>query len=415
VKGVVRTNKHKTASRQRQSALAPHGGERVGVRGKRRGHAPALTLISAVITSALLSACGSTPTKRDGAIERAERPARVTKAPSSSVSSPRTSRGGGYYLDDGPGESPPADIDSIPDAVPRFEPLHRGAMRPYVVMGQSYTPMTELTPYKARGSASWYGRRYHGKQTSSGEIYDMYSMTAAHPVLPIPSYVRVTNVTNGKSVVVRVNDRGPFIDSRLIDLSYTAAHRVGVLAGGSALVEVESILPDASGPSGTMVAVAPPTRWRAPPPKPAVPAAAPVLAASAPELSAQPDPILAIAAAAREPVPSGRPLGEPADPQQAAPVSISTETALLGFNRPAPADATGVYLQLGAFGSKENAESYLARAKLQVEWAAQLLHLFPRDGMYRVHAGPYASSSEARVAAERIASALGTRPVVVTR
>jgi rare lipoprotein A len=416
----VRTNKHTTASRQRQPALAPQRGERVGVRGRRRGHAPALsTIIAATIVSAVLTACGSTPTKRDGPIDRAERPARVTKAPSSSPSppsSPRASRGGGYYLDDGPGDSPPADIDTIPDAVPRLEPLHRGAMRPYVVMGQSYTPMTELTPYKARGSASWYGRRYHGKQTSSGELYDMYSMTAAHPVLPIPSYVRVTNVTNGKSVVVRVNDRGPFIDSRLIDLSYTAAHRIGVLAGGSALVEVESILPDASGPSGTMMAVAPPSRWRAPPARPAAPAPAPVLAASAPELSAQPDPILAIAAAAREPAPSGRPLGEPAtDPQQAAPVSISTETALLGFNRPAPAEATGVYLQLGAFGSKENAESYLARAKLQVEWAAQLLHLFPRDGMYRVHAGPYATSSEARLAAERIALALGSRPLVVTR
>jgi rare lipoprotein A len=114
-------------------------------------------------------------------------------------------------------------------------------------------------------------------------------------------------------------------------------------------------------------------------------------------------------------VPSGRPLGEPAPDAQQAPVVISTETALLGFNRPAPVDATSVYLQLGAFGSKENAESYLARAKVQVEWAAQLLHLFPRDGMYRVHAGPYASSSEARLAAERIASALGTRPLVVTR
>jgi rare lipoprotein A len=412
------TNKYEKGSRQRQPALAPHGGERVGVRGRRVGCASphVQAIIAATIVCTVLSACGSAPTKRDGPIDRAERPARVGNAPSSSPSSPRASRGGGYYLDDGPGDSPPADIDTIPDAVPRLEPLHRGAMRPYVVMGQSYTPMTELTPYKARGSASWYGRRYHGKQTSSGELYDMYSMTAAHPVLPIPSYVRVTNITNGKSVVVRINDRGPFIDSRLIDLSYTAAHRIGVLAGGSALVEVESILPDASGPSGTMMAVAPPSRWRAPPARPAAPAPAPVLAASAPELSTQPDPILAIAAAAREPAPSARPLGEPTtDPQQAAPVSISTETALLGFNRPAPAEATGVYLQLGAFGSKENAESYLARAKLQVEWAAQLLHLFPRDGMYRVHAGPYATSSEARLAAERIALALGSRPLVVTR
>jgi rare lipoprotein A len=417
------TNKYEKGSRQRQPALAPHGGDRVGVRGRRGGRASPHVhpIIAATIVCAVLSACGSAPTKRDSPIDRAERPARVGKAPSSSSTSPRTSRGGGYYLDDGPGDSPPADIDTIPDAVPRLEPLHRGAMRPYVVMGQSYTPMTELTPYKARGSASWYGRRYHGKQTSSGELYDMYSMTAAHPVLPIPSYVRVTNVTNGKSVVVRVNDRGPFIDSRLIDLSYTAAHRIGVLAGGSALVEVESILPDASGPSGTMMAVAPPSRWRAPPARsapPPAPAAAPVLAASAPELSAQPDPILAIAAAARDSVPAGTPLGDstpdPA-PQPAPMPRVAAETVLLAFSRPAAPEATGVYLQLGAFGSKENAESYLARAKVQVEWAAQLLHLFPRDGMYRVHAGPYATSSEARLAAERIATALGTKPMVVSR
>ena len=129
-------------------------------------------------------------------------------------------------------------------------------------MGQSFTPMTELVPYKAQGTATWYGRRYHGKPTSSGEPYDMYSMTAAHPVLPIPSYVRVTNLATGKSVVLRVNDRGPFIDNRLIDLSYTAAYRIGVLSGGSALVEVESIIPD-----GAVIAKASPAA-----PAPAKPA-----------------------------------------------------------------------------------------------------------------------------------------------
>ena len=160
-----------------------------------------------------------------------------------SASREPATRSGGYYLDDGPGAGAPANIDAIPDAVPKVEPLQRGTMRPYVVMGRSYTPMTELTPYKARGVASWYGRRYHGKKTSSGEFYDMYAMTAAHTELPIPSYVRVTNVDNGKSVVVRVNDRGPFVDSRLIDLSYTAAHKLGIIGGGSGMVEVESIIP----------------------------------------------------------------------------------------------------------------------------------------------------------------------------
>jgi rare lipoprotein A len=103
--------------------------------------------------------------------------------------------------------------------------------------------MTSLAPYKARGIATWYGRRYHGKQTASGERYDMYAMTAAHTTLPIPSYARVTNLANGKSVVVRINDRGPFVDGRIIDLSYTAAHKLGVLAGGNARVEVEALVP----------------------------------------------------------------------------------------------------------------------------------------------------------------------------
>ncbi len=141
--------------------------------------------------------------------------------------------------------------------MPKREPLARGAMRPYTVMGVSYTPMTEVVPYKARGIASWYGRRYHGQKTSSGEIYDMYGMTAAHTVLPIPSYARVTNLANGKSVVVRVNDRGPFHSDRLIDLSYTAAYKLGVLGGGKAMVEVEAIIPGAGTTAAPAVATAP--------------------------------------------------------------------------------------------------------------------------------------------------------------
>src|SRR5690349_19749007 len=146
-------------------------------------------------------------------------------------------RGGGYYLDDGPGANPPADLSSIPDAVPRAEPIRSATSRPYVVMGRTYTPMTALAPYKGRGIATWYGRRYHGKPTSSGEVYDMYAMTAAHTTLPIPSYARVTSLANGRSVVVRINDRGPFFEGRIVDLSYTAAYKLGVLAGGSAMVE----------------------------------------------------------------------------------------------------------------------------------------------------------------------------------
>lgn len=116
-------------------------------------------------------------------------------------------------------------------------------MRPYDALGQTFTPMTSLTPYRERGIASWYGRRYHGKQTASGEVYDMYAMTAAHPTLPIPSYARVTNLNNGKSIVVRINDRGPFLANRVVDLSYTAAYKLDILANGSTPVVVETIIP----------------------------------------------------------------------------------------------------------------------------------------------------------------------------
>jgi rare lipoprotein A len=168
--------------------------------------------------------------------------------PRSSTSSAPSA--GGYYLDDGPGDNPPANLDAIPDAVPRNEPLHRYANRPYVVLGAGYVPHTKLRSHREEGLASWYGRRFQGRKTSSGEPYDMYAMTAAHPVLPIPSYARVTSLDSGKSVVVRVNDRGPFHKGRVIDLSYTAAHKLGIAARGSGRVRVESIDPGSAVASG---------------------------------------------------------------------------------------------------------------------------------------------------------------------
>lgn len=159
-------------------------------------------------------------------------------APGRSASKP-----GGYYLDDGPGRNPPANLDQVPDAVPRDEPINRYTARPYTVLGKTYTPFTDHRPFRARGRASWYGKRYHGQKTSSGEVYDMYAMTAAHTLLPLPSYARITSLENGRAVIVRVNDRGPFHDDRIIDLSYAAAHRLGLVNQGSAMVEVESIMP----------------------------------------------------------------------------------------------------------------------------------------------------------------------------
>jgi rare lipoprotein A len=160
-------------------------------------------------------------------------------------------RSGGYYQDDGPHERAPVDVSAIPDAVPRHEPYRAANSKPYTVLGVGYTPLADARGYRERGIASWYGKKFHGKPTASGESYDMYAMTAAHRTLPLPCYVRVRNLENGRSVVVRVNDRGPFLHNRLIDLSYSAAARLGIVDRGTGIVEVEVV-----GPESPTIAVA---------------------------------------------------------------------------------------------------------------------------------------------------------------
>jgi len=152
-----------------------------------------------------------------------------------------TTQPGGYYQNDGPPDQAPSDVASTPDAIPRIETFLARANRPYVALGRSYTPLTSDVAFRERGAASWYGRQFHGNRTASGEIYDMFAMTAAHPTLPIPSYVRVTAMRTRQSVIVRVNDRGPFKSDRVIDLSYAAAVRVGIVASGTGIVELERI------------------------------------------------------------------------------------------------------------------------------------------------------------------------------
>jgi rare lipoprotein A len=152
---------------------------------------------------------------------------------------------------------PPADIASIPDAVPRVEPRSALGNPPfYDVMGKRYFVLANAEGYKERGVASWYGPTFHEKNASNGDAYDMYAMTAAHKTLPLPAYVRVTNLANGRSVVVRVNDRGPFVGNRIIDLSYTAAYKLDMLRQGTAFVEVEALT--AGTLSTTAAGVAPP-------------------------------------------------------------------------------------------------------------------------------------------------------------
>ena len=176
-----------------------------------------LSLVGLVI---LLAACGTSP----------------VKSRSHSASVPHS------YYDGAP--PAPVDLDKIPEPVPKFEPIARyGNPASYSVLGQKYGLLPSRAGYVERGTASWYGTKFHGKLTSNREPYDMYSFTAAHKTLPIPTYARVTNLANQKSIVVRINDRGPFVGDRIIDLSYVAALKLGMQQQGTAQVEVATITP----------------------------------------------------------------------------------------------------------------------------------------------------------------------------
>ena len=299
---------------------------------------PRAILVCALLVALLVSACGTSSGPR-----RSDSPA---------------GRGGGYYLDDGPGDNAPANLDAIPDAIPRVEPIIRATSRPYQVMGRYYTPMSELAPYRTRGLATWYGRRYHGRQTSSGETYDMYAMTAAHTTLPIPSYARVTSVDSGRSVIVRINDRGPFVGERVIDLSYVAAYKLDLLRRGSGMVEVESIL--TANASATARAPA--------------------------EQSTQPVQAAAIT-------------------ETRAPPSIQQTPAVT-------ASPTGHYLQLAAFSVKENADRFLERVRALPDAEQTPVSVVSAGALYRVQSGPYADRRAAEQAALLFETLLGSAPVL---
>lgn len=147
-----------------------------------------------------------------------------------------------YSIKDDVAPDQPLIVDHVEDAQPKYEAYSRGGNKDYTLRGVRYEVMKDSTGFKQRGQASWYGKKFHGHLTSNGETYDMYSMTAAHKTLPLPSYVKVTNLDNGKTVVVRVNDRGPFHSSRIIDLSYAAAYKLDVIKTGTANVEIEAII-----------------------------------------------------------------------------------------------------------------------------------------------------------------------------
>jgi len=266
-----------------------------------------------------------------------------------------------YYSDDGPPESIPEELDKVPEAVPRDEAFSRSANRPYTVFGQTYVPVVDREPFRQKGIASWYGRKFQGQKTASGEPYDMFKMTAAHKTLPIPSYAKVTNLANGKSVVVRINDRGPFHSNRIIDLSYAAAARIGIAAKGSGMVLVERVFepPRAQASAGEAEASAP----------------APV----------------------------------PASASEPAPPATTIETPLVAR------EGGGLWIQLGAFSSAEAAESFREKAVRDLPWILEPLQVVQRDGLARVRLGPYRNRDEAEAIAAKIRASLGDASAIIQR
>lgn len=363
---------------------------------------------------------------------------------------------GGYYQDDGPGFNVPPDIAAIPDAVPRIERHAPANLRPYVVFGKRYVPIRDGRPHRETGIASWYGRKFHGNRTANGETYNMYAMTAAHPILPIPSYARVTR--GGRSIIVRINDRGPFHSGRVIDLSYVAAAKLGLIGPGSGQVIVEAITPDeirnntyargnvspAASSATPAVAAAPPASPRprivqspasqslaanspsAPPPAPRQPSSQPAINMNAP----QPDPITGLLAA-RIP---GTGFDDDDDDEEddqddwqddtgQAP-AIPDALAALQHTTPAfqtqypnPASSSGaVYLQFGAFANRVTAEALAQRVNSALEGNGEPAHLERTSNhLYRVQIGPFPSRTAAVNAAMNIQQNTGLEPLVAAR
>lgn len=374
----------------------------------------ALTLAPLLAVLLALAGCGFAPTKGDvSTTAPAQRPARLD--PSLPQLPAAGSGRGGYYKDDGPGDNPPPDLASVPDAEVKLEaPLPR-ANRPYVVFGKTYTPIANDQPYTQTGYASWYGKKFQGQRTSSGERYDMYKMTAAHPTLPIPSFVRLTDVASGKQVIVRINDRGPFHGDRIIDISYTAALKLGMLEKGSHQLKLERLLPDeiarmqAAEKQGTAVVAAAAPAAAAVVVPVAAPAPAPVIPASAaPDGAAVPVEL----ASQGVTTPTTGAVDAPQTTALVLPnVAVAGERAT---DQQLDAAKGGVFLQLGAYSRAENAET--ARVAL-APYAGRLgvLQVVQAGPIYRLYSGPFESRLEANQAAAALPGSLRLKPIAVLR
>ena len=333
--------------------------------------------------------------------------------------------GGGYYDRDGPPEVAPADLAKIPDAVPRKEALLAWSNRPYTVFGQRYIPMTLRATYKQTGIASWYGKQFHGRKTSSGEVYDMLGMTAAHPTLPIPSFVRVTNVRNGKQVVVRVNDRGPFLQNRLIDLSFAAATKLDYVNSGHTQVEIELIRLDDNGDVlDEPVQVASAKVVPAPIRVATASAAAPVAVATAPQVSANTALAsggslgsAATVASRNEPPlvqPEGQKIGSviaklASPPGAKVPTERLPKPSDLALVSTRVANPSEIYLQLGAFSSAENAESAVLKVARSLPDLGTQISVAQDGSLHKIRAGPYDLIAANKIA-DLVQATTGYRP-----
>lgn len=347
-------------------------------------------------------------------------------------------RGGGYYMDDGPGDNIPPDIARIPDAVPRIEPHNPANFRPYSVLGQRFVPVSANTQLRQRGVASWYGRKFHGQKTANGETYDMYAMTAAHPTLPLPSYARVTHERSGRSVIVRVNDRGPFLRGRVIDLSYAAAAKLGIIGKGSDTVVVEHIthadirrglnMAGNTQPAPAQAAaVAAPVQTSN-----AVVAGAPVhtpvnsvptpdaLAVLEPgKLNAMQGSAATVSTPAASATVSVTTAPHPTPPKPVT-VAAAPHPAPLSSARAAPtvtADTTGgIYLQFGAFGSYISADRLANQLSAEIEAVeGRRAKVYSGGDLHRVRVGPYPDRTTAVNAAVRIQELTGMQPTLAQR
>lgn len=312
---------------------------------------------------------------------------------------------GGYYKNDGPGAGIPPDIAAIPNAVPRIEHPAPANFRPYEVFGVRYTPLAENEPYRQQGIASWYGRKFHGEKTANGETYNMYAMTAAHPTLPVPSYARVTRAGTNRSIIVRINDRGPFHPGRIIDLSYVAAAKLGLIGPGSGPVVVQAITNNdiragRDVPPPTLAAAAPP----APPPPVAVPV--PTTARSNPATPADTGSTTEV-----NPIPDALSAIGPVVADDLGTEASAEPTPAPGTIGVAPPSTPGgsVYLQFGAFASADNANALARRIAIETGTRSTVSYQAP---LYKVRLGPYASRADAVQAASALSRGASLNPVI---